>query len=274
MEITIELLKSIALTVYKRINPLLGTKEAAEKLQKGAGGDISMYIDVLAENIIIDLLNENNVNLLLISEEIGEKNIGDQKLIEKNRYKLIVDPIDGSNNAVRGIPYSSVSIAYAKGDEIKDIEMGVVLNLNTGDLFWAIKRGGAYMNDNQIFVSERDLTQKCFFEIDISKRNFFQNIDSFKKILSKSSKIRIMGSTALTLCQIAWGSIDAFLNFRESSRVVDAAAGYLILKESGGKIFTINGLNIEQKLLSIETRFPFVACNSKLEQFLKKEVEF
>ena len=274
MEITIELLKSIALTVYKRINPLLGTKEAAEKLQKGAGGDISMYIDVLAENIIIDLLNENNVNLLLISEEIGEKNIGDQKLIEKNRYKLIVDPIDGSNNAVRGIPYSSVSIAYAKGDEIKDIEMGVVLNLNTGDLFWAIKRGGAYMNDNQVFVSERDLTQKCFFEIDISKRNFFQNIDSFKKILSKSSKIRIMGSTALTLCQIARGSIDAFLNFRESSRVVDAAAGYLILIEAGGKIFSKNGLNIEQKLLSIETRFPFVACNSKLEQFLKKEVEF
>ena len=141
MEITIELLKSIALTVYKRINPLLGTKEAAEKLQKGAGGDISMYIDVLAENIIIDLLNENNVNLLLISEEIGEKNIGNQKLIEKNRYKLIVDPIDGSNNAVRGIPYSSVSIAYAKGDEIKDIEMGVVLNLNTGDLFWMILIG-------------------------------------------------------------------------------------------------------------------------------------
>ena len=274
MEITIDLLKSIALTVYKKINPLLGTKEAAEKLQKGAGGDISMYIDVLAENIIIDLLNKNNVNILFISEEIGEKKIGDQRQIEKNRNKLIVDPIDGSNNAVRGIPYSSVSIAYAKGDQIKDIEMGVVLNLSNGDLFWGIKGGGAYMNDKQIFVSEIGLTQKCFIEIDISKRNFFQNIEKLKKILSIPSKIRIMGSTALTLCQIARGSVDAFLNFRETSRVVDAAAGYLILKESGGKIFSINGLNIEQKLLSIDTRFPFVACNSELEQFLKKEVIF
>ena len=274
MEITVDLLKSIALAVYDRVNPLLGTKQAAEKLQKGAGGDISMHIDVLAENLIIDLLKENNANVLFISEEIGHQYIGDKKIIEINRNKLIVDPIDGSNNAVRGIPYSSVSIAFAKGDKIKDIEIGVVINLNTRDLFWAVKGQGAYMNNNRISVSDTDLNQKSFFEIDISKRNFFQHIDKFKNILSKSSKIRIMGSTALTLCQIARGSMDTFLNFRESSRVVDAAAGYLILMEAGGKIFSINGLEIDQKLLSIETRFPFVACNSKLEEYLKKEVVF
>ena len=60
MEISLDLLKSIALKVYNTINPLLGTKEAAEKLERGAGGDISMHIDIVAENIIINELKKNN----------------------------------------------------------------------------------------------------------------------------------------------------------------------------------------------------------------------
>jgi len=274
MEITLDLLKSIALEVYKTINPLLGTKKAAEKLERGAGGDISMHIDVVAENIIINEIKKNNIDVLLISEEIGEQYIGDQQLILKNKYKLIVDPVDGSNNAVRGIPYSSVSIAYAVGDRLKDVEIAVIINLYTQDLYWAVKGEGAYMNGNKIFVSDIDITQKSFFEIDISKKDLFKHLETLKKIFENPLKIRIMGSTALTLCQIASGSIDAFLNLRSSSRIVDAAAGYLIIKESGGKFFSVNGSDLDQELLSIKTRFPFVAANSRLAPFLKKVLVF
>jgi len=274
MEITLDLLKSIALEVYKTINPLLGTKKAAEKLERGAGGDISMHIDIVAENIIINEIKKNNIDILFISEEIGEQYIGDQQLILKNKYKLIVDPVDGSNNAVRGIPYSSVSIAYAVGDRLKDVEIAVIINLYTQDLYWAIKGKGAYMNGNKIFVSDIDITQKSFFEIDISKKDLLKYLETFKKIFESPLKVRIMGSTALTLCQIASGSIDAFLNLRSSSRIVDAAAGYLIIKESGGKFFSVNGSDLNQELLSIKTRFPFVACNSRLAPFLKKVLVF
>lgn len=272
MEITLELLKSIVLDVYKTVNPLLGTKKAAEKLERGAGGDISMHIDVVAEKIILNELKRNNIDVLLISEEIGEQYIGDKQVILKNKYKLIVDPVDGSNNAVRGIPYSSVSIAYAVGDQLKDVEMAVILNLYTQDLYWAIKGEGAYMNGNRISVSEIDITQKSFFEIDISKKDVLKNLQIFKTISKYPLKIRIMGSTALTLCQIASGSVDAFLNLRETSRIVDAAAGYLIVKEAGGRFFSINGADLNQELLSIKTRFPFVASNSKLEPNLKESL--
>jgi len=274
MEITLDLLKSIALEVYETVNPLLGTKKAAEKLERGAGGDISMHIDIVAENIIINKLKENNVNLLFISEEIGEEYIGDKQLVVKNNYKLIVDPVDGSNNAVRGIPYSSVSIAYAVGDRLKDVEIAVIINLYTQDLYWAIKGEGAYMNGNKIFVSDIDISQKSFFELDISKKDLFKHLETLKKIFENPLKIRIMGSTALTLCQIASGSIDAFLNLRSTSRIVDAAAGYLIIKESGGNFFSVNGSDLNQELLSIKTRFPFVACNSKLAPFLKEVLVF
>ncbi len=272
MEITLDLLKSIAIEVYKTVNPLLGTKEAAEKLERGAGGDISMHIDVVAETIILNELKRNNINVLLISEEIGEQYIGDQQVIEKNKYKLIVDPVDGSNNAVRGIPYSSVSIAYAVGDRLEDVEIAVILNLYTQDLYWAIKGEGAYMNGSKIFVSDIDINQKSFFEIDISKKDLLKNLEIFKKISKYPLKIRIMGSTALTLCQIASGSVDAFLNLRVTSRIVDAAAGYLIIKEAGGKFFSLNGADLNKELLSIKTRFPFVASNSKIEPFLKESV--
>lgn len=274
MEITLDLLKTIALKVYKTVNPLLGTKKAAEKLERGAGGDISMHIDVVAENIIINELKNNNIDALFISEEIGEKYIGNQQLILKNKYKLIVDPVDGSNNAVRGIPYSSVSIAYAIGDRLNDVEMAVIINLYTQDLYWATKGGGAYMNGKKIYVSDIDITQKSFFEIDISKKDLFKHLELLKKIFERPLKIRIMGSTALTLCQIASGSVDAFLNFRSTSRIVDAAAGYLIIKEAGGKFFSVNGTDLNEILLSIKTRFPFVACNSKLEPFLKEILIF
>ncbi|TFG01693.1 MAG: hypothetical protein EU539_13755, partial [Promethearchaeota archaeon] len=152
MNVTIEFLKMLALEVFEKINPILGTKKASELSSKGAGGDISMYVDLLAENTIIDILEKQNVNVMLISEEVGERYFGNKSDVLKHDSKLIIDPIDGSNNAARGIPYSSVSIAYAEGKKIKDIKMSVIIDLNTKDLYHAIKGKGAYKNEHQIFV--------------------------------------------------------------------------------------------------------------------------
>ncbi|GAH00996.1 unnamed protein product, partial [marine sediment metagenome] len=76
---------------------------------------------------------------------------------------------------------------------------------------------------------------------------------------------------ALTLCQVAKGSMEAFINLRESNRLVDVAAGLLILKEADGQFFSLEGNDIDQ-ILSIDSKFPFVACNANLETFLKNEL--
>jgi myo-inositol-1(or 4)-monophosphatase len=155
MELSIDLLKQIAINVYDAINPILGTKRAAEKAQRGAGGDISMQIDLIAENIVIDTLENANVNLLLISEESGERYIGNKEKAIKSQNVLIIDPVDGSNNAVRGIPYCSISIAYAIGKSIKDIKKAVVLDLVSKDIYWAVKGEGAFLNDNMSLIFQR-----------------------------------------------------------------------------------------------------------------------
>jgi myo-inositol-1(or 4)-monophosphatase len=270
MKFSIDFLKQLALSVYDTVYPLLGTKEAAKKTKKGAGGDISMNIDLIAENIIIDSLVKANVNILLISEELGENYIGDAEKAKNSHNILIVDPLDGSNNAVRGVPYCSVSLAHAVGNTTNDIERAVVLNINTRDIYWAEIGKGAYMNDKKIHVSNLDISQKCFFELNLPMKNLMNNLQKLSPLIRKFYRIRILGSSALTLCQIASGSMEAFINLRNSNRLVDVAAGMLILKEAGGKIFSLDGTEIE-KDLSISAKFPFIASNTKLETFLKEE---
>ncbi len=271
MELSINLLRTIALNVYDAIHPILGSKKAAEKAQRGAGGDISMQIDLIAENIVINTLENEKVNLLLISEELGEQYIGNKEKAIKSQNVLIIDPVDGSNNAVRGIPYCSISIAYAIGKSIKDIKKAVVLDLVSKDIYWAVKGEGAYLNDKKILVSNLDLSENCFFELNLPKKNAFQNLGKLKSIIERFHRIRILGSSALTLCQVAKGSMEAFINLRESNRLVDVAAGLLILKEANGRFFSLDGSELDRKL-SISLKFPFVACNAKLESFLRNEL--
>lgn len=271
MDLNLNFLKQIALNVYDKVHPLLGSKKAAETSQRGAGGDISMYIDLIAEKAVIETLQNARVDLLLISEEIGEKYIGNKETAIKNQNVLIIDPVDGSNNAVRGIPYCCVSIAYAIGKYVSDIKKSVVLDLTTKDLFWATKGGGAFCNGEPIHVSNLDISQKCFFELNLSMRKIDEQLKNLDSIIKRFYRIRVLGSTALTLCHIAQGSLEAFINLRDSNRLVDVAAGLLISREAGGKFFSVDGNNFDQEL-SIDLKFPFIACNAKLESFLKKEL--
>jgi len=272
MDIDINFLKQIAINVFDSVKPFIGTKEGAVKSKRGAGGDLSMKIDLIAEEVIVDNLKKANVDLLLISEELGEKYIGVEDKAKYNQNVLIVDPIDGSNNAARGVPYCSVSIAYAIGKRVSDIKRAVVLNLVTKDIYWAEKGKGAYYNDSPICVSDLDISQKCFFEFNLPMKNLMKNLQTLTPLIRSFYKIRILGSSALTLCQIACGNMEAFINLREGNRLVDVAAGILILKEAGGKIFSLGGQNIDIEL-SINTKFPFIACNAALESFLKEELK-
>jgi myo-inositol-1(or 4)-monophosphatase len=271
MELSINLLKKIAINVYDVIHPILGSKEAAKKSQRGAGGDISMQIDLLAEQSVIRTLESEKVDILMISEEIGEIYIGNKNNAIKNQNVLIIDPVDGSNNAARGIPYCSISIAYAIGKRIKDIKKAVVLDLVSKDIYWAVKGEGAYLNDKKIRVSNLDLSDNCFFELNLPIKNASTYIAKLKPIIERFYRIRILGSSALTLCQIAKGSMEVFINLRESNRLVDVAAGFLILKEANGQFFSLGGTEIDHEL-SIDLKFPFVACNANLKTYLKSEL--
>ena len=134
------------------------------------------------------------------------------------------------------------------GTRISDICKAVVLNLNTKDIFWAEKGMGAYLNESKIHVSDLSISQQCFFELNLPMKNLMVNLQKLSPLIRRFYRIRILGSSALTLCQIARGSMEAFINLRNSNRLVDVAAGMLILTEAGGKIFSIDGTNIDENI--------------------------
>jgi myo-inositol-1(or 4)-monophosphatase len=144
--------------------------------------------------------------------------------------------------------------------------------LNTGDVFWAVKGEGAYLNDKRIYVSEKGLSDQLIFEVDFYIWNLRKKLKKYSSILRKLYRIRVMGSAALSLCLLAKGSIDGYINFKKGSRIVDYAAGYLILKEAGGVIFSINGEDIDFTL-DMELKVAIVACNAELAEFLREELK-
>ena len=81
-----------------------------------------------------------------------------------------------------------------------------------------------------------------------------------------------MGANALTFCLIAQGSIDGFLDLRKSNRLMDIAAGYLIVKEAGGNMFSKSGTDLNINL-TLDAEIPLVVTNKKLESFIKVELK-
>ncbi|MDY0267320.1 MAG: bifunctional fructose-bisphosphatase/inositol-phosphate phosphatase [Methanimicrococcus sp.] len=222
----LKLCRDIFKDIQKAISSLEGKKEADDFMFVGADGTDTKRIDLAAENAMLNRLKNYGRSIRVISEEYGETIIGDADHLE---FALIVDPLDGTTNAVHEIPFYSLSIAFSKPD-LTDIFFGYVCNLVTGDEFYAEAGKGAYMNDKKIISSKASSIR----ELTISAYGYRQNKDRTAKLCSRVQKVRVLGSVALELCYVAAGKIDAFIDVRRTLRLVDIGAGQLIVKEAGG----------------------------------------
>ena len=101
----------------------------------GEGGDETTAIDAAAERVILERFRGEDVRL--VSEEAGLSGDG--------RWTVVVDPIDGSLNAKRGIPFFSLSIAVADGGTMDDVVFGYVHDFGSGEEWTATRGGGALL---------------------------------------------------------------------------------------------------------------------------------
>lgn len=222
----LELCRAVYSDIRAAISSLEGTNEAGEFMFVGADGTDTKRIDLAAEDAMLKRLKEYGHSLRVISEEYGETILGDVNHLE---FGVIVDPLDGTTNAIHDIPFYSVSIAFSKPD-LTGIFFGFVCNLANGDEFYAEKGKGAYLNDIRIEPSKASAIR----ELTISAYGYRQNTDRTTKLCSSVQKVRVLGSVALELCYVAAGKIDAFIDVRRTLRLIDIGAGQLIVKEAGG----------------------------------------
>jgi len=278
LEMAIKMTESIE----KGVKPLIGWEKSDEVVKIGTDGTPTKRIDLIAENIAINFL-EKYGGAILISEEIGMKKIGNNE----PEYIVVLDPIDGTYNALNDIPIYSVSVAmgkiksenlekYKNYDELlnnstlSDLEVGVVKNIATGDIYYAQNGKGAYILKNgekqekQIRVSETKNLKDS--SVGVFSYGLSPNTLAFIKD-RKVRRIRLFGSIALEMSYVARGALDAFINVNETTRLCDIAAGYIIIKEAGGKITNKDGKPINLKL-NVNEKTSLISSNEILHKKL------
>jgi len=211
----------------------------------GADGTVTKYIDKIAEDVALEVIKKSKIKVNILSEEAGF-------IDNKSDYTFVLDPIDGTRNAYRGIPFYSVSIAIGK-KSIKDIEYGIVKNIPTGDVYTAEKNIGSFLNNKRIAAP--DIPDKQI----LSSLTLGKNYDSLTIKLAKKEKVRSFGSASIEMCMVASGALDFYVVGKEYIRVVDIAASTLILREAGGFVKNIRGEELDM-LFNLEDRSSVVAA--------------
>ncbi|MEM3040728.1 MAG: inositol monophosphatase family protein [Nitrososphaerota archaeon] len=256
MERSLNILKAIAQEVYSVVHPFLGTPESREVVGSGFGGDRTRFIDTVAEETIIQYLKRNHLSCMFVGEERGVQKVG-----EEPSFYLIVDGVDGTTNAIRGINFASTSLAVSPTDQLKDLEASVVMNLFNGGLYETVKGGGAYYKGKKIKPSEIRSLRDAVLSIDLSSAP--ELVEKVAPIMKAIKSLRSLGSAALEICYVASGLLDGYVDVRRKLRTLDIAAAMLILKEAGGVFLQPDGTELRNVLLTELNRFSVIAAANR-----------
>ena len=248
----LEILREASNRIYENIKDLAGTEDAAGDFGVGAGGDISRNIDIIAEKTVLDYLKEINFECVVLGEECGRVELSDNP-----KGFVIMDAIDGSANAVRGVPFFCSSLAFAIENKLSSITDGVITNLSNGEMYWASKNKGAFYNNKQIEVHKKDPVYKIV-GINTSGSSI-ELMNKLYPIFENHNHTRHFGANALEMAMFARGLMDIFIDLRDKIRIQDIAAGYVIVKEAGGMLLDANLKPLDADL-SYETRVSFIAA--------------
>ncbi len=243
-----ELCNDVAEAIQEAVSGLIGKPEAGVTLRIGADGTPTEKIDEVAENAALRVLEADGRSMRFVSEELGERIIG-----KKPEFTFVIDPVDGTFNAVNNIPFFCVPVAIGSSD-LSDIRYGYVKNLVNGDIYTAEKGKGAFCNRRKIHVSSVS-ELSLLSVISYNHRPHAIPINNHNV-----RRVRVFGCAALELCYIASGIFDAFIDMRSMLRVTDIAASKLIVEEAGGIVTDGQG-NRLSTLLDVTKRVNMVASN-------------
>lgn len=256
----LKLLRRCAEQIRENILPLVGTVEAAKILGRGAGGDLTKEIDRRAEKTLIKNIMEEGLSCTILSEERGVIKIGSSP---EDLY-LACDPLDGTTNAVHGIPFVATSIAIAKEPFLSMVEAAVVMDIIHNITYIAEKGKGAYKNNERIRPSQETDLIESVIGVDINTYKAANKTlhEKITRLITLNKHPRYFGANALQLCYVADGTIDAFVDIRGKMRVLDMAAAYLIVREAGGIITAPDGGTLNAKFTP-QQRISLVATGNR-----------
>jgi myo-inositol-1(or 4)-monophosphatase len=222
----LEVCRAAAAAIRVALEELPTRVEREPILATGVGGDDTTVVDDAAERAVVARLEElhrSGTEFTLVSEELGERAFG------SSETRVVVDPIDGSVNAKRGLRNFCLSIAVAEGATMGDVHFGFVHDFGTGEEWTATRGQGAQLNGKPL----GGVRPKDSIEILAMEGTLAASVaDHAEALTGFAQRFRITGSLALSLCQLAAGRVDAVCSLREV-RAVDTAAAQLLVTEVG-----------------------------------------
>jgi Archaeal fructose-1,6-bisphosphatase and related enzymes of inositol monophosphatase family len=250
----IELLKNTLLNAKKSFEEVKNKLEYKEKIVKGYGGDISRYFDLYVENAIIENL-KGHVSKI-ITEERG--------IIEINKGEILalVDPVDGSTNVSKDLPFCATSIALFKGEKFTDIFVSGIIDLIRGDVFICDGKN-VFLNNSKVKPSTTVDLNEAVISMDLKVTKIDDKTSKvIPQILKEVRYIRFFGAIALEIAYVSCGILDAFIIPFPRVRLLDIAAGLFMVKTAGGFIKFLNE-DMEKINIFENKRYAVVASNNE-----------
>jgi myo-inositol-1(or 4)-monophosphatase len=235
-------------------------ERVVETGERGGGGDRTLVIDAAAEDAVfaqLERLHHDGARFTAVSEERGYVDFGDRDVL------IVIDPIDGSMNAKRGLTHHALSIAVADGPTMGDVAFGYVYDLGPAEEWRATRGLGAFLNDVPLArpLPERRRPDGRLEMVAVESADPHWLAASSEALERVTGRVRAIGSIAVSLCQLAATRVDGMATLWKC-RAVDAAAAQLVVRESGGLVaFTA----CEEPLgapLDLKPRSPVVAART------------
>lgn len=225
--------------------------------------DVKLPEDKESERRIIEVLHRHFPTHTIFSEEVG-------MVSRDEEYVWIVDPLDGTNNYFIGFPYFSISIALQHKGELV---LGVVYNPVAGQMFWAEKGGGAYLNGKRISINDRtDVTRAVGTYIrgrnTVTKE---QELDFTRPFMIHTKRLLRNVAPALDWCLLANGWLDYIVMQR--SGIMDVAAGIVIAQEAGATITDWQGQPYKHEPFHQESFRSLIASNGHLHETVRDLIQ-
>lgn len=221
----------MARAIEKAARSLVRDFNEVEKLQisvKGPGDFVSKA-DKRSEQILLESLSKDRPDWGFMGEE------GTDQKGKDERYRWIVDPLDGTNNFLHGVPHWCITVALEKDGEIV---AGMTFDPIRQEMFRVEKGGGAFMNNTRLRISGRKELKDALVVVDAGySRKVDSEYEFYQKIISlterNTSAARTFGAGALDLCYVAAGRADIMIH-AGGAKPWDVAAGFLMVREAAG----------------------------------------
>ncbi|MDJ0269592.1 MAG: hypothetical protein NXY59_03400 [Aigarchaeota archaeon] len=240
----------------RRVLELMASGEASRRLSRGFFGDVSLAVDVEAERAIISTLSDRLGSVAFVTEEGGI--LGNE---DNHDYLVIIDPVDGSNNAMVGIPFFAGALAIAKGSTYHDIIAAVVVNYSSGEIYKAAE-DDALKNGKPIRVCEDVSLNESFIAFD--PRILKKQPDKGLELVNSVKNVRFFGSAILESLLVAEGKLHAFVAYPRIMRPLDFVPSAYILQKAHGVADCVDIRLDDLNLLSTERYAILAASGSRL----------